>query len=159
MHSRMNRQSGITLIEVLIAIAVFAVGMVGIAGLMITGMRANDAALMRTQSTILAQEIYENILANLPAAMNGDYDLAMGAALPTSSGSNCDSTSCDTAALAAWDRAQWASRVAGTMAYADASVAVDTTVEPAVVTVSFQFMALREASGPETETFTFMVRE
>ena len=110
---------------VMFAIAVFAVGMVGIAGLMITGMRSNDAALMRTQSTILAQEIYENILANLPAAMNGAYDVAMGAALPMSSGSNCYSTSCDPTALAAWDLAQWGSRVAGTMVDADASVAVD----------------------------------
>jgi type IV pilus assembly protein PilV len=154
-----TRQSGITLIEVLIAMAVFSVGMIGMAGLMISGMRSNDAALMRTQSTILAQEIYENILANLPAAMNGDYDVAMGAQLPTSSQYNCYTGACDHSALAAWDLAGWGARVAGTMVDADASVAVDTSVDPAVVTVSFQFAALREASGPETETFTFMVRE
>ncbi len=69
--SSIRQQAGMSLIETLVAIVVFSVGMMGVASLMLTSMRNNDATLMRTQSTTLATEIYEKMLANLGAAEAG----------------------------------------------------------------------------------------
>ena len=72
-----------SLLEVMIAVVVFSVGLIGVASLMLTSMRNNDATLSRTQSTILANEMYEKIRANLPGATAGYYTIAMESALPT----------------------------------------------------------------------------
>ena len=85
-----RQQAGMSLLETLVAIVVFSVGMTGVASLMLTSMRNNDATLLRTQSTILANEIYEKMLANLPAAAAGSYNLPMSSDLPLTTDLDCD---------------------------------------------------------------------
>lgn len=153
-----GKQKGVTLLEIMVAALVFSVGVIGVASMMLTGMRSNDTTLMRTHSTILANEIYENILANMPAAENGDYDLSLFSAMPTSTALDCHSNACTTAELADWDLAQWGARVNRSMAWADAGVAVDTSVDPAAITVQLRFKPTAESPGFLTETFTFRAR-
>jgi type IV pilus assembly protein PilV len=102
-----------SLLEVMIAVLVFSVGILGVAALMLTSMRNNDATLARTQSTVLANEIYEKMLANLPGAVAGNYTIDMTSALPVSTSINCaDATAnCSTADLATWDLVQWSTRI------------------------------------------------
>jgi len=53
---------GFTLIEVLIAIAVFAVGMLAVGSMQISAVNNNFAARMRTEATILASERMEELM-------------------------------------------------------------------------------------------------
>lgn len=160
-HSRINRigqSSGMSLLEVMIAVVVFSIGLIGVAALMLTSMRNNDATLARTQSTILANEMYEKVLANLPGAIAGNYTIAMDATLPLTASPECDTTICDTAKMATWDLAQWATRINQVLVGSDASIAVDTSVDPMIITISMEFDALMETAGVTTETFTFRAR-
>ena len=56
------QNSGFTLIEVLIAIAVFAVGMLAVGSMQISAVNNNFAARMRTEATILASEKMEELM-------------------------------------------------------------------------------------------------
>ncbi|MEZ5447075.1 MAG: type IV pilus modification protein PilV [Gammaproteobacteria bacterium] len=56
-----HRQRGFTLLEVLIALVVLAVGMLGIAALQARGMQYNTDAYARTQATILAYDIIDRM--------------------------------------------------------------------------------------------------
>ncbi len=150
--------SGHSLLEVLIAVVVFSVGIIGVASLMLVSMRANDAALTRTQSTMLANEMYEKILANIPGAAAGNYTVAMGSSLPTTTSPECDTAICDVAQLAAWDLVEWAARANRVLPGADAAIAVDTSVDPMIITIDLKFKTLVEASSVRTETFTFRAR-
>ena len=77
--NRRPGQGGFSLIEVLIAILVLAIGLLGMAHMQASGMRSTHGAYLRTQATILAGDILDSMRANATAARNGDYDVAFGA--------------------------------------------------------------------------------
>ena len=57
-----QQNGGFTLMEVLIAIAVFAVGMLAVGSMQISAVNNNFAARMRTEATILASEKMEELM-------------------------------------------------------------------------------------------------
>ena len=59
----MNRSAalGFTLLEVLIALMVLSVGLLGLANLQILGLRSNQGAFLRSQATVLAEELAERM--------------------------------------------------------------------------------------------------
>jgi type IV pilus assembly protein PilV len=65
--------------EVLVAVFVLSVGLLGVAGLQLTSLRSNHAAAMRSQATFLAYDIIDRMRANRTAALNGGYALAENA--------------------------------------------------------------------------------
>ena len=64
---RSRKQSGITLIEILITIVVVSVGLLGLAGLQLVGLKGTSNSAMRTQAALLANEIAERMRANKTA--------------------------------------------------------------------------------------------
>jgi type IV pilus assembly protein PilV len=65
MKPRLRRaQRGVTMVESLVALVVLSVGMLGIAGLYITSLKAGRSALVRTQAVALATDLADRIRAN-----------------------------------------------------------------------------------------------
>ena len=79
-----RRQHGFSLIEVLIAVLVLAIGLLGMAQMQANGMRSTHGAYLRTQATLLAGDVLESMRANLTAARTGNYNVTYGNA-PTGS--------------------------------------------------------------------------
>ncbi len=77
-NNRTHRQQGFTLIEVLIAMVLLAIGLLSMAQMQVNGLRANHSAYLRSQATILAGDILDSMRANngdpTSAFDNGDYD-------------------------------------------------------------------------------------
>lgn len=67
-------QRGVTLIEVLIAVLIFSLGLIGVAGLLMMSVRGNHAAYLRTQVTFLAQGMADRMQANPIGVWGGDYN-------------------------------------------------------------------------------------
>jgi type IV pilus assembly protein PilV len=59
-----RRADGFTLVEVLIALLVLSIGMLGIAALYLESLRASRSALVRTQAVTLAADIADRMRAN-----------------------------------------------------------------------------------------------
>jgi len=66
----MKKNTGFTLIEVLIAMVVLAVGLLGLAGLQATSLKNNQSAYNRSQATQLAYDIADKMRANTNASAN-----------------------------------------------------------------------------------------
>lgn len=96
-------QSGFTLIEALVAMVVMAFGMLGLAFLQAQGLNFNNTAYARTQATFAAYDIIDKIRINRIAALTGAYN----ATAAPGSFTDCDTTTCDTAEMAAFDLARW----------------------------------------------------
>ena len=75
-----HRGLGFTLVEVLIALVVLSIGMLGIAALYLDTLQASRGALLRTQAVALASDLGDRIVANRnPAdAYNCGGDCASG---------------------------------------------------------------------------------
>lgn len=106
-----KEQSGSTLIEVLIAVLVLSVGLVGMATLQFNAVRLNHDALLRSHATSLAQDIADSLRANPAAATNDEYNIALAAAAPT-----------NPASLANTDLARWKANLAAVLPNGDGSI-------------------------------------
>jgi type IV pilus assembly protein PilV len=95
-HETQN-QSGFSLLEVLIALLVLSIGLLGLAALQTTSLRSNEMASMRTTATQLAYDISDRMRANPAGVTAGSYVLA-GGATPTG-------TSVAALDLIAWNQA------------------------------------------------------
>ena len=82
-----QRHSGFTLIEVLITIIVVSIGLLGLAGLQISGLRANMSSEDRSKATLLANDIAERIRTNSLGVDNTINDNQY--ANVTTTGQNC----------------------------------------------------------------------
>lgn len=80
-----RRQRGAGMVEVLVAVVVLAVGLLGVAGMQLGSLRSNHSAWMRSEATLRAYDMMDRMRANPTAAVNGNYDIALTAAAPTGS--------------------------------------------------------------------------
>ncbi|NOZ52563.1 MAG: type IV pilus modification protein PilV [Gammaproteobacteria bacterium] len=66
-----QQNKGITLIEVLIAVVIISVGLLGMAGIQIQGLRGTQSSNVKGQATIVINDIAERIHANLGGVPDG----------------------------------------------------------------------------------------
>jgi type IV pilus assembly protein PilV len=65
--------AGLTMIEVLITLSIVSVGLLGMAALQLTGVRSVSSSSLRTEATLLADDIIERMRANPVAMDNNDF--------------------------------------------------------------------------------------
>ncbi len=94
---------GFTLLEVLIAIVVLSIGLLGLAGLQAAGLRNNNSAYMRTIATQQANDMADRMRTNLPGVITNAYDSIGG--IPANPG--CITTNCTIAQVAQYDAFDW----------------------------------------------------
>lgn len=106
----LSRQRGVSLIEVMMAVLIFSIGLIGLAALMVMATRSNHAAYLRTQVTFLASNMAERMSANSTGVWNGSYNSNAYPIAAASAG--CGSgASCSPAALAVHDQQLWSGQL------------------------------------------------
>lgn len=83
---RVRLQRGVGLLEVLIAVLVLGVGLLGIAALQATALRNSQSSLERSQAVIHSYAILEAMRANVEQARIGKYDLTTMTCSPPDTG-------------------------------------------------------------------------
>lgn len=135
------RQKGFTLIEVLVAMVVLSIGLLGLAGMMATTMRNNHSAYHRTQATWMAYDMLDRIRANREVALAGsnNYNIAVATPAPAST------------TPAGEDLVDWKGRLAANLPGGDGAV----TVTPATraVTIIIQWNDSRGTGGNNSQQF------
>lgn len=116
------RAAGFTLVEILVAIVVLSIGLLGIAKLSIGSVQSNGSAFMRSQATELVQQIVDDMRANQPQAVAGGYNIALGA--NPGAAPNCVTAVCTAAQIATFDLARWNNRLTTLLPSGQGSVAV-----------------------------------
>lgn len=90
-----SRQAGVGLVEVLIAVLVLSIGMLGMAGLQTWALRNNQSSMFRGLAVVQAYSIADAMRADRITAVNSGFNIDLDDDAPTG-------TSYADAALAAW---------------------------------------------------------
>lgn len=99
-------QKGLSLMESMIAMVVLSVGLLGIAGMQLSALKASNSANYRAIASIKASELADRMRANLGGVYDGDYLINTAwdcNAPPTSCVGVSAGASCSTAQMAAFD--------------------------------------------------------
>ena len=147
-----NRQLGFSLIEVLIALVIMSVGMLGIAGLYVQSLQAGRTSMFRHQAVSLVGDIADRIRAN-PSA--GIAYAGIGAN-NNCIGANID---CDVVGMAANDIWVWDMQAVSSLPTGDVVVGFDDTVAPPIytITVSWNEPGMTAVSTPPSYVITIPV--
>lgn len=70
-----TKQQGFSLLEVLITVVISAFGLIGLAGLQISSVNATSVSSANTQTMIAIKEMVGQLIANKPAALNGEFNI------------------------------------------------------------------------------------
>ena len=117
-----KRVAGFTLVEVLIALIILSIGMLGIAGLYVHSMQAGRTSLFRHHAVTLAGDVADRIRANPRAG--AAYALAGG-------DNNCDGgINCTPAQMAANDIFLWDQQAVDTLPTGTVTIVFDNGVVP-----------------------------
>ena len=127
-----KRMQGFNLVEVLIALIIMSVGMLGIAGLYVHSMQAGRTSLFRHHAVTLAGDVADRIRAN-PRAL-GAYALAGADNNCVSGGINCTP-----AAMAANDIFLWQQQAVDTLPTGAVAIVFNNALVPPTyqITVSW----------------------
>ena len=116
------------LLEVLVSIIICSIGLLGLAALQIVSLRNSTHSYMRSQATLLAQNIADRMRVNLPGVVGGSYHMTT---VPDDPGFNCSTTfplnqlSCDKDQMAQVDLYEWTTSVRNILLNGTGIVCVD----------------------------------
>jgi type IV pilus assembly protein PilV len=133
-----------SLIEVLIALLLLSVGMLGMIGLKASSLKYAGQSNGRAAAAIYAVDLLDRMRANPVRAVAGEYNLAIGAAAPATP-----------TTVAQVDLVQWRQRIAESLPGGSGSVAVATD---STVRVVLQWNERTDQATPAQLSYTFEAR-
>jgi type IV pilus assembly protein PilV len=137
---KIKHLNGFTLLEVLVAMLILSIGLLGLAALQANTLKLNHGALQRSHAIFLTYDMMDRLRANRTAALAGQCDIAMGATLG-------GTALCDT------DVTDWQDNfVAVFLPAGQGSIDCSTTADVCVVTV--QWDESRQSGGTIQFTIT-----
>lgn len=140
---RPGRQAGVTLVEIMVAVLVLSVGLLGLAGLQLRTLRNNQSALERGTAVVETYAIADAMRADRIGADNDRFNIALGAAAPTGT------TFAQTAVRA------WRNNLKASLGD-DATGSVD--CDGLLCTIVIQWDDSRGSEGLSTQTITTQVQ-
>lgn len=102
-----KKNSGFTLIEIVVAVLILAIGILGVAGMQSVGIRESQNTYFRSQANLLAADMAGKMRANAIEAKKGGDSVYLAEAAGDDCGSGCNSI-----AVAATDRQVWEDAIA-----------------------------------------------
>ena len=119
--SKTIKQSGFSLLEVLITLVILAIGLLGLAGLQTTGLKQNQSAYLRSQAAQMSYDIADRMRANMSALSS--YETT-NPATATAATSGCTTAPCTKAQMASNDLYEWNKTLVDTLPSGTATISL-----------------------------------
>lgn len=141
-----HSQHGVSLLEVLIAVVVLSIGLLGLAGLQLSALRNNQSAAERSAAIMQVYSITEAMRADMNATQTGAFEIGIDDSSPTGS------------TFALKQLAAWRERLKENLgASATGGIDCDTTSAPidfTICTVTIRWDDSLGLGGSSTQTLT-----
>jgi len=145
--TQVHKLSGFSLMEVLIALVIMSVGMLGIAGLYVEGMNAGRTSIFRHHAVTLASDVADRIRANPTAGAFYEGD-------PGNNNCVLGNVNCDPEQMAANDIDLWKIQAADMLPNGDVAVTFNGGVAPPTYTIVVSWDEAGEDTPP---TYTIVI--
>ena len=147
--SLIKKTSGFTLLEVMIAMVIFSISLLGLASLQGQSLQFSHSAYLSSQATFYAYDILDKMRANRVVAIAGSYNVALGSA-GTDKGCYDNTGNCSATDMALHDIYDWKQILAG-LPNGNGSVASNGAAAPTfTVTVNWDDRSAADGSGLES---------
>lgn len=103
----MKKSKGFSMVELLVAVLVMGIGVLGITGLQVVSLQNNRAALMQADATQLAYSMLDRIRANPAGTPRGQAYNGLAIDADPPSAGNCVANNCSAAQMVNFDQALW----------------------------------------------------
>ncbi|WP_199096605.1 type IV pilus modification protein PilV [Dyella sp. ASV21] len=157
--NKKRHNQGFSLIEVLISVVIVSVGMLGVAGILLTVSRSANSNYARQQAVALTYDIVDRMRANATAASNSTtsnpYIAAATAPSTTTPSPDCSSATCSATQMASFDVWQWQTKIKNSLPNGLGSVSVaagNTNTTNITVTVTWNDKPAQASFGNTTAT-------
>lgn len=120
---RARREAGVGLIEILVAVVLLSIGLLGLASLQALSLQHSSSSALRTEAISHGYDLLDRMRANRAQAIGGRYNLAFGTA---ASGTG----------LATQDLSGWKAALAASLPDGDGQVRVESQI--VTITVRWQ---------------------
>jgi type IV pilus assembly protein PilV len=104
---RSRRNVGFSMIELLVAVLVMGIGVLGVAALQLVSLQNNRAALVRAEAVTLAYDMMDRIRANPAGTPAGASYAGLALEADPPAATNCLTNTCTAAQMVAFDQASW----------------------------------------------------
>lgn len=156
MHGQ-RPQTGSSLLEVMIAVLITAVGLLGLAALQNTSLKLSYDSFLRSQASFIAYDLIDRIRANPDAA---PYELGAGDTLtePTSCNyyyQNDTDAGCDLSKVRSYDLYTWKKQVSEVLPGAIPIVAFDAITQRYALTLKWNDRNDLDGTTPESKQFVY----
>ena len=155
---RCHSQRGAGLLEVLVAVVILAIGLLGMAGMTASSIKFNQMSRMRGTGVLLVNDLAERARVNVLGFDAGGYASAadkqysFSPTLTSESGcSDLVSNKCTSGQLAAYDMNQWLRNVNARLPGGDAFIQTDSTKEARVMDIWLMWTEATESTNTSAD--------
>ena len=146
--TRLNKSSGFSLVENLVALVVLSIGMLGMAALYMEGLKAERTSIFRVAAIALASDMADRIRSNPNALV--DYALPAVNNLCENGGGDCDQTQ-----MAQDDKFRWEAEIARRVPGGQGAVGVVPLAGTTIYTISVSW---NEAGSNDRQDYTLVIQ-
>jgi type IV pilus assembly protein PilV len=120
----MKTSKGFTIIEVLVAMIILAIGVLGLGIMQITSLQNTQSGQMRSQASILAYDMIDSMRGNVASVTDLSYEIGVDEILPTAAVCYGAGANCTPQQMADSDIVRWKSNLAAAQPSGNGSVAI-----------------------------------
>lgn len=169
MAPRQRRDRGFTLLEVLVALLIVSIGLLGLAGLQVASINNTNTSRVRGLAAIQAGSLAAAMHANPAYWQNISVSTSLSN-IPSTPASGCSSSSCTASQIAGYDVATWTSDLASlampsasgafqcTPANASGPVSCTITISWSEKTVNVNSLSSTASSAISTASYQMVVQ-
>lgn len=140
-----SKNSGFTIVEVLVAMLVMSVGIMGLIRLQMSTLQVNQGSSYRSQAVWAVNDILDRMRANRTVLQNQGYDLAFA-----------DEPPADRSTVENNDIAEWLEHLENWLPGGDGSINYDPAVQQVTVTIQWDEGGMRD--GEDDQEFVFVTQ-